>query len=126
LLAASNVFHDFRYIAPEELGDYLAAASALVAPYQEKSALNSGTLWTALSYGKPFVCPEIACVQGRPDIADCCYIYENGALQSALERFERDCGTPGELERKGQAALAVMEGQAWAAHKKEWCGLFSS
>lgn len=118
------------FVPDDDLSAYVRAASFLVAPYSYDSALNSGTVLLACSYGKTMVCPDIAGVQDIQNQADCLYAYhyetpaEHGAeLARALNRALDDAQS-GELAVKEARTLEYMHKNSWQAHSSEWCGLY--
>lgn len=53
-LEKNIVFHN-KFVSPDELATYLAAADIYVTPYRSKEQISSGTLTQALAYGKAIV-----------------------------------------------------------------------
>lgn len=118
------------FVPDNELSAYLRAASFLAAPYSYDSALNSGTVLLACSYGKTVVCPDIAGAQDIQKQADCLYTYHYATaeehaveLAKALQKALDGCES-GEILAKGERALGYMRQNSWQAHSLEWYGLY--
>jgi hypothetical protein len=102
----------------------------LVAPYSYDSALNSGTVLLACSYGKTVVCPDIAGVRDIQAESNCLYAYHYadnaehaGRLHEALARALADFRS-GTIAEKESRALDYMHRNSWDANRSKWCSLF--
>ena len=113
------------------LGGYLEQAAALVAPYDQRSSLNSGTFWMACSYAKPMIMPVIGCLldNSEYDKAGWFYHYANEdehrvVLCDQLKHFIKDVETPDAIEQKSRYALEWMERNSWEANRLLWESLY--
>lgn len=126
-----NVVFAPGFVPDSELSAYLRAASFLVAPYSYDSALNSGTVLLACSYGKTVVCPDIAGVRDIQAASSCLYAYHYDSgeehvakLREAMARALADART-GTIAVKESGALEYMRRNSWDANRSRWCSLFA-
>ena len=125
-----NVIFAPEFVPDSELSAYLRASAFLVAPYSYESALNSGTVLLACSYGKTVVCPDIAGVRDIQATANCLYAYHyegeaehTGKLRETLARALDDYRS-GVIAEKQSRAVDYMRRNSWDANRSKWCGLF--
>ncbi len=118
------------FVPDSEISAYLHEAAFLVAPYSYESALNSGTVLLACSYGKTVVCPDIAGVRDIQKEADCLYAYHYGSaadhaqcLKQALSCALRDYKS-GAMVSFESRAVDYMRKNSWKANSSKWCGLY--
>ena len=128
---SEHIHFEFGYVSNEVLGGYLEQAAALVAPYDQRSSLNSGTFWMACSYAKPMIMPVIGCLQDNPeyDKAGWFYHYANEdehrtVLCDQLKQFIKDVETPDAIEQKSRYAFEWMERNSWEANRLLWESLY--
>jgi glycosyltransferase involved in cell wall biosynthesis len=128
-----NIFFDFRFIADEEMGSYLNASEIIVAPYNKKSSLNSGTLWMCMSYSKTMALPLIGCVKDVKNYNDFLYTYDYSsevehydALLKCLLKIKSDLNEDNNiLKEKGQKAYDyITNNQTWELLKEKWIDLY--
>lgn len=131
LSGKKNVFFSPEFVPDTALSAYLRAASFLVAPYSYDSALNSGTVLLACSYGKTVVCPDIAGVRDIQAASSCLYAYHYDSgeehvskLREALSRALADARS-GAIAAKESGALEYMRHNSWDANRSRWCALFA-
>ncbi len=123
-------FH-IDYVANEELGDYLDLAEALVAPYDQRSSLNSGTFWMACSYHKPMIMPLIGSIKDNPNYDEVGWFYNYDspeehvkALTNAIVHFFNDLSAGEPLTQKADKALAWITENSWENNREKWEQLF--
>lgn len=129
---AKNIYFDFNFIPNDCLGDYLNQSAILVTPYSKDSALNSGTLWMAFSYGKTIICPRLGCVKDIANVEKFAYIYdyENdiehlGHLIESFNQMMQDVFlNVNVLAEKGKQALITMQGRTWKKNASLWIHLY--
>jgi glycosyltransferase involved in cell wall biosynthesis len=95
------------YVPDDEVQPYLAAADALVAPFER--ILTSSSVVVALSYGLPVVAPDLGCMLEL--IGDAGLVYPAGdpnGLARALGDIKR-----ADRERMSAAALAIAASLNW-------------
>lgn len=125
-----NVILDFSFIPVEQMEAYLTQSLLMVAPYDKRCTLNSGTLWMAFSYGKTMVCPEIGCVRDVTNFGDIVYSYDYNSVEShenaLVTTFNRvkENSLDGTLSLKGQRAFDYIKSRSWKTFKKSWETLY--
>ena len=65
---------DLRFVPDDEVGDYFAAADAVVLPYRD--VLTSGSAVLAMSFGRAVVAPRIGCLPWQ--VGDGGVLYDPG------------------------------------------------
>lgn len=132
-LSNENIIFDFNFIKDEEMESYLRNSEIVVAPYNKKSSLNSGTLWMVMSYRKTMMLPLIGCVRDIENYNDILYTYdykdEDKHYDSLLDCFKqlKDDLEKNEnvLEEKGKKCYKyINEKQSWKANKANWVNLY--
>ena len=126
-----NIIYDPKFIIDEEMAAYLRNATILVAPYSYKSALNSGTVPLAFSYGKTIICPDIPYVKDVLKESNCLYSYHydnpfqhKEKLVEAFLEFYSDLKDSIRFWDKEKKATLYMERHSWKAHQKDWISLY--
>lgn len=122
----NNVIMDFNFIPNDKVSAYLTQSSLLVAPYNKKSSLNSGTLWLACSFAKPFVLPNIGCVSDISNRDDFLYVYDYDNQEEHLKNLTDTLNkiNPNNLEKMGKNAYSFMLQNSWENNKEKWWKLF--
>ncbi len=128
-----NIFFDPTFIPVDEMNAYLNQAVCLVAPYRTESALNSGTLWMALSYKKTMIIPNIGSVLDIKSSENFLYTYSYVSdeehrlqLKNTFCRLANDvCYSKSILQKKGELGYEYMRQNSWMKQKNKWYGLFS-
>lgn len=128
-----NIFFDPTFIPIDEMNAYLHQSVCLVAPYRTESALNSGTLWMALSYKKTMIIPKIGSVLDIKSAEKFLYSYSYVSdaehrlqLRNTFCRLANDaCYTNGILQKKGELGYEYMQQNSWMKQKNKWYDLFS-
>lgn len=127
---SANIVFSPGFVPDDRLSAYIRAACVLVAPYSYRSALNSGTIPLAFSYGKTLVCPDVACVKEIQQACDCLYSYhyENEAehVEVLSQRLRDAYGDflDGKIKAREELAQRYMKENSWEAHRKEWLELY--
>jgi len=121
-----NIILDFNFIPNEKMSAYLEQSSLLVAPYNKKSALNSGALWLACSFGKPFILPDIGCVKDILNRDEFLYIYDYENQGEHLKNLTDVLNKVniGDLEAMGKSAYSFMQQNSWEGNKEKWWEIF--
>ncbi|PBC73334.1 glycosyltransferase [Fibrobacter intestinalis] len=127
------VIFDPTFIPTNEMYDYLDQSICLVAPYNNKSTLNSGTLWMALSYKKTIIIPEIGSIKDIPEFNSILYTYtyqtedeHEKRLKEVFIRLKEDIFKSADcLLKKGGSGFKYMEKNSWEKQKENWINLFS-
>ena len=125
-----NVIFAPEFVPDSELSAYLRASAFLVAPYSYESALNSGTVLLACSYGKSVVCPDIAGVRDIQAAANCLYAYHYDSAAEHADKLREtlaralDDYRSGVLAEKESRALDYMRRNSWDANRSKWRSLF--
>jgi len=121
-----NIIIDFTFIPKEKMRAYLEQSSLLIAPYNKKSALNSGALWLACSFAKTFILPDIGCVKDILNREEFLYVYDYANqeehlknLIDILDRINIDI-----LETMGKKAHNFICQNSWERNKEKWWELF--
>jgi len=124
--SSKNIILDFNFISNEKMRAYLEQSSLLIAPYNKKSALNSGTLWLACSFAKPFILPDIGCVKNILNREEFLYVYDYANQEEHLENLTDilDKVNADGLETMGKKAHNFICQNSWEKNKKKWWGLF--
>jgi len=124
IMDKKNIIVDFNFIPDDKMSSYLTQSSLLIAPYNKKSSLNSGTVWMAFSYSKTMILPNIGCVRDLPNKNSFLYVYDYETrdehfdnLVKALNNVNKDSAL---LEEKGKVAYKVMETNSWENNKEKW------
>lgn len=119
-----------EFVPNENVYSYLKSAAFLVAPYSYRSALNSGTVLMACSYGKTVVTPDIANVLDIQKQADCLYVYHYDSpeehrkvLAQTMDKAFEDY-LSGKMRDKEHAAMEYMKRNSWEMHANEWLSLY--
>ncbi len=132
-ISDSNIYFDFNFIKDEEIESYLEYSKILVAPYNKKSSLNSGTLWMAMSYRKTMMLPVIGCVKDIENYKDILYTYDYkdedehyNSLLDCFKRLQDDIeNNDSTLNEKGEQCYKyIIEKQSWKANKEKWIDLY--
>jgi glycosyltransferase involved in cell wall biosynthesis len=125
---SKNTILDFNFIPNEKMNAYLEQSSLLVAPYNKKSVLNSGTLWLACSFAKPFILPVIGCVKDIPNKEEFLYIYDyenqNEHLKNLTDTLNKVNADA--LEAMGKKAYSFIQRNSWENNKEKWLGVYSN
>lgn len=98
---------DVGFVPDARMGDYLAAADVLVAPFTH--ILTSGSVIAALSYGLPVIAPDLGCL--RQTIAGAGLVYPAGrpnGLAAALAAIKS-----ADRAQLRAAAVAAADGLGW-------------
>ena len=98
---------DVGFVPDERMGDYLAAADVMVAPFTR--ILTSGSVIAALSYGLPVIAPDLGCLPQT--IAGGGLVYQAGragGLAEALAAIKR-----ADLGHLRAAAVAAADALDW-------------
>lgn len=128
-----NIIFDFNFIKDEEMESYLRNSQMVIAPYNKKSSLNSGTLWMAMSYKKTMMLPLIGCVKDIENYNDMLYIYDykeesehyNELLKCFKQLKENVEQNENILQEKGEKCYNyISEKQSWKANKENWVNLY--
>jgi len=123
---SKNIILDFNFIPNEKMRAYLEQSSLLIAPYNKKSALNSGTLWLACSFAKSFILPDIGCVKDILNREEFLYIYDYASQEEHLKNLTDtlDSINPEVLETMGKNAHNFICQNSWERNKERWQGIF--
>ncbi|SHK76091.1 glycosyltransferase family 4 protein [Fibrobacter sp. UWB12] len=125
-----NIILDFNFIPVDQMEAYLTQSLLLVAPYDKRCTLNSGTLWMAFSYGKTMICPEIGCIRDVLKSTDAVYSYDYDSAQShedsliSVFKQVKEDFADGKLRIKEQNAFDYIEKRSWKNYKKSWISLY--
>lgn len=132
-LSNKNIVFDFNFIKDEEMESYLRNSQMIIAPYNKKSSLNSGTLWMAMSYKKTMMLPLIGCVKDIENYNELLYTYDYEeesehyyellkCFKQLKENIEQNENI---LQEKGEKCYAyISEKQSWNANKEKWINLY--
>ena len=129
----NSIYFDFNFIKDNEMKSYLKNADIVIAPYNKKSSLNSGTLWMSMSYSKTMVLPLIGCVKDINNYKDFLYVYDyndekehyNALLNCLLKIKEEITNNPIVLKEKGKKAYEyIKSNQSWKSLKNKWIELY--
>lgn len=132
-MSNENIYFDFEFIKDEEMEAYLRSAEIIVAPYNKKSSLNSGSLWMAMSYKKTMLLPLIGCVKDVKDYNELLYVYDynienehyNALLDTMLMIKEDVTKNQATLKEKGEKAYNyILNNQTWKLWKEKWIELY--
>ena len=132
-ISNKNIFFDFNFIKDEEMEAYLRNSQIIVAPYNKKSSLNSGTLWMCMSYSKTMILPLIGCVKDIKNYDNLLYTYDYDderehydALLECLLKVKLDINTDANiLDKKGIKSYEyIVKNQTWEAFKEKWINLY--
>lgn len=106
--AVEGVSTILEVVPDEDVGTYMAAADAVVLPYER--ILTSGTTVLAMSFGRAVITPDLGCARAmlsqQPDL-----LYDPsvpGTLEAALRRAAET-----DLEAAGAANLRAARGIGW-------------
>lgn len=128
--SARNVFFYPQFVPDEEMDAYIRSSAFMVAPYSYRSALNSGTVLLACSYGKTMVTPDIMNVRDIQEESKGLYVYhyDSGSehverLTCALEAAAADYES-GKIADREERCRMYMEGHSWKSHKAQWLQIF--
>jgi glycosyltransferase involved in cell wall biosynthesis len=94
------------YVPDDEVHLYLAAADALVAPFER--ILTSSSVVVGLSYGLPMVAPDLGCMAEQIGAAGVVYPPGDEGLAQALAAIKRADRT-----QMSAAARAIAAGLSW-------------
>ena len=98
------------YVPDEQMQLYLKSADAMVLPY--KSVLTSGSIFLAMSYGLPVICPHVGLLKHIVKDGENGLVYDDDeGLLSAMRRFLM-VGRKG-AGRMGSLALRTAEAYRW-------------
>jgi glycosyltransferase involved in cell wall biosynthesis len=124
--SSKNVILDFNFIPDEKMRAYLEQSSLLIAPYNKKSSLNSGALWLACSFAKPFILPDIGCVRDIPNRDEFLYVYDYANRKEHLKNLTETLNkiNPEILKTMGVKAYNFMQQNSWERNKERWLGIF--
>lgn len=129
-LGMERVVFSPQFVPDEEMDAYIREAAFMVAPYSFRSALNSGTVLLACSYGKTVVTPDIMNVRDIQEESGGLYVYHydsqeehEDCLVKLLEDAMNDSAC-GKITDKENGCLRYMENHSWNSHKEEWCNLY--
>jgi glycosyltransferase involved in cell wall biosynthesis len=124
--SSKNIILDFNFIPNEKIRAYLEQSSILIAPYNRKSALNSGTLWLACSFAKPFILPNIGCVKDISNREEFLYVYDYANQKEHLNNLTDTLNkvNPDVLEAMGTNAYKFILENSWEKNKEKWWGIF--
>jgi glycosyltransferase involved in cell wall biosynthesis len=127
LQTSENIILDFNFVPDGKMNAYLEQSSLLIAPYNKKSVLNSGTLWLACSFAKPFVLPAIGCVQDIPNKEEFLYIYDYANQNDHLKNLTDTLNmvNTSALKVMGKKAYSFIQQNSWENNKEKWLGVYS-
>lgn len=129
----NNIYFDFNFINDNEMKSYLNMSEVIVAPYNKKSSLNSGTLWMCMSYSRTMILPLIGCIEDIKNYNNLLYVYDYkeekkhyDALLKCLLKIKSDINTDSNiLEQKGKNAYKyILQNQTWKVLKEKWIDLY--
>ncbi len=129
----TNIYFDFNFIKDDEMQCYLKSSEIIIAPYNKKSSLNSGTLWMAMSYSKTMILPLIGCIKDIKNYDNILYAYDYNSeeehyssLLKCLIRVKEDIiRNPEILKIKGKKSYEyIIKNQSWKVMKRKWIDLY--
>ena len=128
-----NIYFDFNFIKDNEMESYLKNSEAIIAPYNKKSSLNSGTLWMCMSYSKTMILPLIGCIKDIKRYNEFLYVYDYdneeehyNSLVKCLKRIKEDITeNKNILNEKGKMSYEfIIKNQTWKLLKDRWIDLY--
>lgn len=132
-ISNENVLFDFNFIKNEEMEAYLRNSQIIVAPYDKKSSLNSGTLWMAMSYSRTMMLPLIGCVKDINNYDEYLYVYDYSNendhdynLLECMKKIKSDIEKNENIlvEKGNKANEYIVKNQAWKNKQKNWIDLY--
>ena len=102
---AGNVTLLPGFVPDSAIAALLAAADAVVLPYDLSSSLNSGTVILAFSYGRTVICPEIGTISDLGEQLADTFHYRYADVEGHREALEEQIGQALALKRADPAAL---------------------
>jgi glycosyltransferase involved in cell wall biosynthesis len=113
-----RVSTDFRFLPDDELVAWLAAADAVVLPYEHM--LASTAVMAAATAGRAIVAPRLGCLRDFPEGA--CLLYEPGDPEGLRRTLERLDGV--DLDAVGAAARSHALSSPWSRVGRQTAALY--
>lgn len=111
---------DLAFVPDDAVGDYFAAADAVVLPYRD--VLTSGSAMLAASVGRAVVAPRIGCLPWQ--VGDGGVLYDPGATASATESEVPLPGLASGLEAARERDLDALGARGYErALEFDWAGV---
>jgi len=110
---------DWGFVPDDRVGDYLAAADAVVLPYTD--ILTSGAAVLAASFGVPVIAPQLGCIPETVGESGG-ILYEAGNPDALYEALS--AAREADLEAMGAAALKAVHGSDWRRIGEETAELY--
>ena len=112
-----------EFVPHESVQLYMNAADVVVTPYRD--VLTSGSIFTAMSFGKPIVAPALGCIPEALGEGGG-FIYHPDARDGLLDGLRAALGARADWARTGARNRALAEKLSWDRVAEETLALYAT